>query len=416
MAGAPARILILGAGFGGLYTALQAHRLLHGRAEITLIDRNDYFLYTPLLFQVVGGTLEPHHVARPLRSLLPTELRFVQTTVRGVDLTQRRVETETGTLGYDFLVLALGGVPNFYGMASAARHALPFKWLPDVFRLRTHVAARFAQARADPSHAHDLLRTAVIGAGCTGVELVAELHDWMHGPLTQAHPDLPPDAVELVLAEALDHLLCPMDPRLMRAAVRTLLDRRVDVRLATVVREVGPDWVQVRDPSGEHRRIACGTVVWTAGMQANPVIADLPIPHASAGRLAVTETLQLAGHPDVVVLGDLAACADPHGGILPATAQVGVQQAPAAARTLSALIAGTEPPPFRYKRKGEVVGLGRTGALVEAFGVRFMGLPAWLIGRTIHLARVPDWGDRVSVAWQWAKEVLATPTRRSSRQ
>ncbi|MGH9195134.1 MAG: FAD-dependent oxidoreductase, partial [Acidimicrobiia bacterium] len=133
---APARILILGGGFGGLYTALVASRLLRTRAEITVIDRNDYFLYTPLLFQVAGGSLQARHVARSLRHLLPRSARIIHADVTAIDLDTKQVTTGSGSLSYDFLVLALGGVPNFYGMASAEQHALRFKWLPDVFRLR----------------------------------------------------------------------------------------------------------------------------------------------------------------------------------------------------------------------------------------------------------------------------------------
>lgn len=406
-------MLILGAGFGGLYTALQMHRLLGSRAEITLLDRNDYFLFTPLLFQAVSGTLKTHHVARPLARLLPPGIRFIQTTVHGVDLIGRRVDTDAGALSYDFIVLALGGVPNFYGMASAERHALPFKRLGDVDRLRSHIQHRFAEAERHARRAADLLRTVVTGAGCTGVELIAELHDWLRGPLLRQFPGVRNETVELVLAEALDHLLCPMDPQLMRLAVRKLLERQIDVRLGTFVTEVGDGWLQVRTPSGEQKQIPCGTIVWTAGIKANPVVSNLGVPSESGGRIQVSSTLQILAHPEALAIGDLAACPDPQGGILPATAQVAVQQAPAAARVLYALIAGQEPKHFRYKRKGEVVGLGRMGALAEVFGFKLMGLPAWLIARTIHLARLPDWGDRISVAWEWAKDALALGRGRS---
>jgi len=407
---APASVLILGGGFGGLYTALVASRLLRTRAEITLIDRNDYFLYTPLLFQVAGGTLQAHHVARSLRHLLPRSVRVVHSDVMAIDLEAKQVTTGGGSLGYDYLVLALGGVPNFYGMSSAEQHALRFKWLPDVFRLRTHIEQRFAEAAAEPRRARDVLRTVITGAGCTGVELVAELHDWIHGPLLRHHPSVPRDAPSLVLAEALDHLLCPMDPNLMRKAVRKLLDRRIDLRLQQFVTEVSPGWLKLRGPAGEEQ-VPCGTVVWAAGIKTSPLVAALPLQRGPGGRIDVTPTLQVVGHPEVLALGDLAACADPAGGILPQTAQVAVQQGPAAARTLRALIAGEVPQAFRYRRKGEVVWLGRTGALAEAFGLHLTGLPAWLLSRTVHLARIPDWGDRVAVALQWVKALLAAERR-----
>ncbi|HLE78192.1 MAG TPA: NAD(P)/FAD-dependent oxidoreductase [bacterium] len=400
-----ARILILGAGFGGLFTALQAARLVGDRATITLVDRNDYFLYTPLLFQVVSGTLQPRHVARPIAPLLPPRIRFVRAAVHTIDLDRRRVETDDGSLEYDLLVIALGGVPNFFGLMSAEQHALPFKWLPDVPSLRAHIEERFVQAAHHPDRAADLLRTVVTGAGCTGVELAAELHDWMYGSLAPSHPAVPPSAIGITVAEALDHLLCPMDPGLRRAALRKLTERRIAVQLSSLVTGVGPDWIEYRS-NGEATRVACGTVVWTAGITPSPVVSALPVTFGPGGRIVVSETLQVLGHPDVLAVGDLAACADPQGAILPTTAQVAVQQAPAAVRTLAALIEGRVPQPFRYKRQGEVVGLGRTGALVEAFGVKMVGLPAWLVGRIIHLSRLPDWGDRVAVAWEWARDLL----------
>lgn len=404
VAGERARILILGAGFGGLFTALQAYRVLRHRAAITLVDRNDYFLFTPLLYQAVSGTLRPHHVARPLARLLPRGLQFVQTTVRVVDLDRRRVETEDGPLAYDFLVLALGGIPNFHALESVERYALTFKSLPDALRLRAHLERRFAETQDSPRQAPDLLRTVVTGAGCTGVELVTELFDWMRGPLLRRYPGVRGDAVALILVEALDHLLCPMDRRFRRAAIRQLLARHIDVRLGHHVTKVGPGWVSVRTASGEET-LSCGTVVWTAGIKGNPVVAGLPVAFDPGGRIQVTETLQVPGRPEVLALGDLAACQESGAGPLPATAQVAVQQAPAAARVLAAVLAGRPPESFRFKRKGEVLGLGRFGALAEAFGFRFMGLPAWLIARTIHLARLPDWGDRIAVAWEWAKEL-----------
>lgn len=405
MADARARVLILGAGFGGLFAALRAHRTLRGVAEITLLDRNDHFLFTPLLHQVVSGTLQPHHVARPLRRLLPRGARCVRATVTGVDLASRHVETDVGTLSYDFLVLALGGVPNFYGLTSAEQHALPFKWLPDALRLRSHIERKFAEAADDAGRAPDLLRTVVTGAGCTGVELITELHDWMRGPLLRRHR-VPAHAVTFVLAEALDHLLCPMDPRLMRSAVRQLVTRNIGVRLAHYVAEVAPHGVRLRAAGGEETEMACGTAVWTAGIKAHPVTAALAVPLGPGGRVHVTETLQIPGHPEVLALGDCAACPDPGAGILPATAQVAVQQAAAAARTLGALLAGRQAEPFRFRRKGEVVAFGRLGAFAEVFGFGIMGLPAWLVARTIHLARLPDWGDRIAVAWEWAKDLV----------
>lgn len=402
----PARVVVLGAGFSGLFTALRVRRLLRDRAELTLVDRNDYFLYTPLLFELVSGSLQTHHVARPLARLVPRSVRFVQADVRGIDLLAQRVDTTAGPLAYDFLVIALGSVPNFYGIDSIARYALPFKGLPDVRRLQQQIERRFAQAEGDLQRAADLLRVVVTGAGCTGVELITELDDWMRGPVLRRHTGVPATSPTLVLAEALDHLLCPTDMQLTRATLRDLGRRHIDVRLGHHVMDAGPEWVHVRTASGEVRRIPTGTLVWTAGVKGPPALAALPVAFGPGARLLVAETLQVPGHPEVLVLGDAAACPDGAGGLLPATAQVAVQQATTAARVLRALVDRTQPEPFSYHRMGEVVSLGRMGAVVEAMGLRFWGFPGWLVARAVHLSRLPDWGDRVAVAWVWAKDLL----------
>jgi NADH dehydrogenase len=401
----PARVVILGAGFAGLFTALRAHRLLGDRAEITLVDRNDYFLYTPMLFELVSESLQTRHVARPLSRLVPSGVRCARAEVGGIDLAARRVQTGGGPLSYDLLVIALGSVPNFYGMESIERHALRFKWLSDVQRLQEHIKSRVAGAGGDRERAADAARVVIAGAGCTGVELIAELDDWMAGPLMRwaKHTAAVPN---LVLVEALDHLLCPTDMRLTKATLRDLARRKIDVRLAYRVVDAGPDWVKTRAPSGDEQRIDAGTLVWTAGVKAAPALASLPVTFGPGARLPVTPTLQLSGHPEVLVLGDAAACPDGAGGLLPATAQVAVQQAAAAAKTLRALVDGAQPEPFRYRRMGEVVSLGRMKAVAEAFGLRFQGFPGWLVTRSVHLSRLPDWGDRVAVAWESVKDVL----------
>lgn len=387
-----ARVVVLGGGFGGLFTAVAACRWLQGRAHVVLVDRNDFFLFTPLLYEVVTGRLHPRHVARPLRRLLPRSVEFVQATVQEVDLHGRAVRTDRGQFSYDFLVLALGSVPNFYGIPGAAERALPFKGLPDALRLREAVRQLLSRAAGGTA------RVAVVGAGCTGVELSVELHDWARRA----------GEVRVALLEAMPQLLCPADPHLMRATVAALRSRAIELRLGTWVQEVGEDGVLVRT-DGVCGRLPADLVVWTAGVQANPLVRQLPVERAAGGRVRVTPTLQLPSFPEVLALGDVAACPDPGGGPLPATAQVAVQQAAAAARALRALVEGRPPRPFRYRRKGEILGLGRMGAVAEAFGVRLVGLPAWLLARLVHLARLPDWGDRAAVAWEWAKDAVAGP-------
>lgn len=394
-----ARVVVLGGGFGGLFAAVAASRGLRGRAQLVLVDRHDAFLFTPLLYDVVTGRLSPHHVARPLRRLLPPSVEFVQATVEEVDLHRRTVRTDRGPLRYDFLVLAVGSVPNFYRVPGAQEHALPFKSLGDALRLRERVLGAVGRG------AGGAVRVAVVGAGCTGVELSVALHDWTRRL----------GGAQVALLEAMPRLLCPMDPRLMRATVDALRSRDIEVHLGAVVEEVRGEGVVVR--RGEARELVpADLVVWTAGVQASPLAKELPVEHGPGGRVRVGATLQLPSFPEVVALGDVAACPDGAGGYLPATAQVAVQQAAAAGRALQALVEGRTPGPFRYRRRGEVLGLGRMGAVVEAFGLRLVGFPAWLVASLVHLVRLPDWGDRAAVAWEWAKDAVAGLRQKGSRE
>jgi NADH dehydrogenase len=398
------KILVLGGGFGGLYTALAAHKRLGDRADITLMDRNDYFLFAPLLHQVVSNSLQPHHVSRSLSRLLPREVRFVQASAQAIHLEDQTVETDRGVFPYDYLVIALGAVPNYYGMTSVAEHALPFKGLPDALQLRERILQRFAEATLNPDRAAELLRTVVTGAGCTGVELVSELHDWMTGPLLHDFPTVPKEAVTLALAEAMDGLLCPTNPDLAKQATEQLNSRDISLQFKAAVQDAGPNWMRVKH-GDEVQTEPFGTMVWAAGIKPNPVIADLPVTFDRRGRIIVSETLQVPDHPEVFAIGDLAACPIEDGKVnAPATAQVAVQQAPVTARNLEALITGLDLVTFKYKNLGEVVEMGPTHTLTEAFGKKFTGVTGWLLGRTIHLARLPDWGDRASVAWEWTKQ------------
>jgi len=399
------RILVLGGGFGGLYTALETHRRLGGRVQITVVDRTGSFLFTPLIYQVVSGILGVRHVSRPLSQLLPKAVKTVRASVLKVDLDARRVETDLGPMEYDLLVLALGSVPHYYGIPFAEQHALTFKWLPDAERLRAHIMARFAEAEALPHMSRALLKTVVVGAGCTGVELAAELHDWIYGTLLSRFPRADESAVSLDLVEAMSQMPCPADPELRKAAARQLLSRRLSIRLGTVVEAINRGHVRLRT-NGNVYQEPYGTAVWAAGVRPSPIAATLPLERDPGGRIRVTETLQVPGRPEVLVVGDMAACPDPSGGVVPATAQAAFQEGPAAARTLAALVGGRTPPPFRYKRKGEVLHMGRSGAIGEVYGVRLTGLPAWLAWRTLNLLRLPDWGDRASVALEWAKDAI----------
>jgi len=409
----PKRIVVLGGGFGGLYTALNLKGALKPReAEIHLVSRTDHFLFTPLLHEVAAGLLDPEEVARPLPNLLGRRVAFHHTTVTRLDLEARCVETEDGGLPYDTLVIALGSETNYYGLPNVEGQSLPLKTLDDAMNLRRHFQDLFrrADAETDPEARKRLLTVVLAGAGCTGVELVAELHWYVTHGLARAYPNVDAEReMRLIVVEATDRLLCPKDMVLADRAKKVMQERRIETIFRTAVTGREPGAVHLRDmDTGEESRIPAETLIWTAGIQPNRLVRELPLEHDRRGSLVTGPTLQVKGRPEVYALGDCAAVPVSSGAddFAPWTAQAALQQAKVAAKNIAAGMHGKPMAPFRYRNMGEVVTLGGTEGVSEVFGLRLRGVPGWLAARMAHLARLPDWSDRVRIAAEWGLDFL----------
>jgi len=399
------RVVVVGGGFSGLHLLRRVERLLRpGEVELTLIDRNNYHLFTPLLYQVATGELPPHAVAYPLRlPIAHARQRFVQTEVEGVDLERHAVRTADGDFAYDHLVLVPGSVANDYGIPGVAQHALPTKFLSDGLLLRKRIieAVEAASRETDTGRRRELLTFVIIGAGPVGVELATSLRDLMDHSLRQMYPelDLAHDA-SILLLDGADRILTAMDPRLGRIAMTELERRRVRVILKTLVSEVGEGIVRTKGGPEFRGR----TIVWAGGVRTHPLVTALTgVTLAKDRRLVVDPTFRAGGRDDLLSFGD-AAFFEWHGQPLPQLAQVAVLQAPAVARNLAHLVRGEPLDAFVYKRKGDLIALGRThaGAELARYGhVVLGGLPAWTVWRANYLMQLLGVRNRSTLLMEW---------------
>jgi len=393
------RVVIAGAGFGGLWAA---KRLVGEPVEVLLLDRNNYHTFLPLLYQVAAAELGPTEIAYPVRSIFrgARNVRFRMAEVRELDLDRREVLTSLEQISYDHLVLALGSVSHFFGVEGAERHAYPLRTMEQAIPLRHRLLSRFEAAvyEGDEEKRRRLLTFAIVGGGPTGVEFAGALAELIHGPLRKDYPTLETGEVRIVLLEAMDGLLVGMPDRLGRYARERLERRHVEVRTGAAVRRVRADAVEIED-GGE---IETETVIWTAGVRGDPVAESWGLPVARGGRIEVEPTLRLPGHPDVYVVGDLAYVEDEAGRPLPQVAPVAIQQAERASANILAAARGEEPEPFRYDDPGMLAVIGRNAAVAEVKGRAFTGFFAWVLWLVVHIFELIGFRNRLLVLVNWA--------------
>jgi NADH dehydrogenase len=406
------RIVILGGGFGGVYTALNLEKRLADdpNVEITLVSRDNYFLMTPLLFEAGSGVLEPRHAVNPIRPLLG-RTRFIEADVEAIDFDGRVVygvqassqsaDTLSYELPYDHVVLALGGVTN-RALIPGSELALGFKTLSDAIHVRNHMIDRFEQADAvdDPVRQKALLTFVVIGGGLVGVELMGELTEFVDNLLaTYKHVDR--RLVGFHLLEAGPKVLAEMDRDLADYAVETLRARGVDIRIGVPVSRIEPGGVHL-----DGGFIPADTVVLAAGVAPNPMLADFPLKRDPKGRLVVEATMRSGERPEVWALGDCAAIPDPDGRPYPPLAQHALREAKVLAGNIAAAMAGRPLTPFVYENKGTLASLGHFSGVgkLTPFGGRsfkITGFLAWWVWRTYYMMQMPKLERRVRLVIDW---------------
>jgi NADH:quinone reductase (non-electrogenic) len=410
----PKRIVILGGGFGAVFTAQQLERQLAGRGdyEVVLVAKDNYFVFQPMLPEVISGTIGLLDVVSPLRRLLPgTEIHVRE--VESVDLESQTVTTAPGFLPhphvieYDHLVLALGTVTDFRGLRGLPEHALPFKNLNDALYLRNHVIRALEEAaieRHDERLRRQLLTFMVAGGGFSGVEVVAELNDFVRG-VAKNYPQIDPREIRVVLVHSQDRILPEVPKKLGEFAQRILRERGVELLLnARLSAATGEEAVL-----GDGKTIPTRTLVSTVPSFAHPLVDSLSLPKNKGGRILVTPELQVQGSGNVWALGDCAQVPTVDGTTAPPTAQHATRQAKVLADNLVASIRGGERGIFDFKGLGKMGSLGRHTAVAEIFGMQISGRLAWFLWRTIYLMKLPGLGRRVKVAASWTLDLFLPP-------
>ncbi len=391
-------VVIVGAGFGGLNAARALRR---APAQVVLVDRNNYHLFQPLLYQVATAGLEPEEIAKPARAILRGQknLDFRMVEVSRVDFTAKRVDTSAGPISYDFLVLAPGGETNFFGLESMQRHGLGLKDIPDAIEIRNHVLTCFEQAMLEPDaeKRRALLTFIVVGGGPTGVEMAGALSELIRLVLVKDYPRLNIKDVRILLLEATDKLLAAMPERLREAAVKTLWRKWIDVRFGAQVADY--DGKQIRLKSGEI--IPAQTVIWAAGVRASPLNATLGVAPGRQGRIPVEPTLQVPGHPEVFIIGD-AAYQEQNGEPLPMVAPVAIQMGQFVARNIKRQVRGQPLEPFRYRDQGTLATIGRNAAVANVYGIKATGFVAWVMWLGIHIIQLIGFRNKLFVLINWA--------------
>ena len=396
------RVVIAGAGFGGLTCA---RGLKRAPVDVLLVDRNNYHLFTPLLYQVASAVLDPGEIARPVRQLI-RHLRnadFLLAKITGADLEQRRLLTDHGPVPYDYLVLASGSQSDYFGNASLMRHAFGLKELDEGLAVRNRILMRFEEARwtDDRERRRTLLTFAVVGGGPTGVEMAGALAELIHLVLAKDYRDLDLGLVRVVLLEAAGSLLGAFAEPLRDAARRSLEKKGVEVLLKAKVADVSASSVRLVDG----HEIPASTVIWTAGVRASELGNDLGLPLARQKRVEVLPTLQVAGHPEVFVIGDLAGATD-DGAPLPMLIPVAMQEGRHVAATIRDVLRGYGATNFDYKDPGIMATIGRNSAVAQLGPVRLSGFLGWLMWLTVHLINVVSFRSRVVVLVNWAWDYL----------
>jgi NADH dehydrogenase len=396
------RVVIAGAGFGGLTCA---RALKSARVDVLLVDRNNYHLFTPLLYQVASALLDPGEIARPVRALIRplSNVEFKVAEVTGADLHRCLLLTDRGPLPYDYLVLATGSQSDYFGNASLERHAFGLKGLDEGLDLRNRILSQFETSRweIDPQKRQALLTFAVVGAGPTGVELAGALSELIRLVLRKDYRDLDLSEVRVLLLEAADSPLGTFAPVLRQAARRSLEKKGVELLLGAKVESVTED--SIRLARGDE--MAAGTVIWTAGVRASDLGKAIGVELGRQARVKVEPTLQLPGHPVVFVIGDLAGAID-RGAQLPMLIPVAMQQGKHAGAAISELVRNGGASAFRYKDPGIMATIGRNSAVAELGPVRLSGFFGWMMWLGVHLVNVISFRSRVLVLVNWAWDYL----------
>lgn len=394
------RIVIVGAGFGGLWAAKALGRK---PVDVQMIDRNNYHAFWPLLYQIGAAEIEATEIAYPVRSIVRDfpNVRFRVAEATSIDPERKVIHASGDEMPYDYLILALGSSSHFLNIPGADRYSFPLNTMEDGMQLRNRILSRFELAirEKDAEARRRLLTFVITGGGPTGVEFAGAVMELIQRPLKKDFPELDFDEVSVVLLEAVDRLLTGFEESLGSYAHERLKRMGVDVRLGSMVEEITPDRVKLKGGSD----IPTETVIWTAGVRGAPLAERWGLPVTRKGTVEVERTLQVRGHPDIYVVGDLAHLVQ-RDEPLPMVAPVATQQGKVAAANILRRARDEEQEEFTYDDPGMMATVGRNKAVAQIRGRKFTGFPAWLLWVGVHVANLIGFRNKVLVLINWAMD------------
>ena len=392
-------VVIIGAGFGGMETA---RRLSNAPVQITLIDRHNYHLFQPLLYQVAIAGLVPSQIAYPLRTIFRKQknLTFQMAEVTSIDFESHYIKMDGSVMAYDYLVLAVGGQTNFFGISAVEQNGFQLKDIESAVSTRNHLLQMFEKAsrEVDVDRRKALLTFVVVGGGPTGVETAGALAELITHVLAKDYPQMDLKDVRVLLIEAMDHLMGNYPDELRMATIDLLHRKNVEILLNTKLSDYNGRQISL----GDGTQINTHTLIWTAGVRAAELIDRLGVQQAASGRVRVEPTLQLPQHPEVFILGDAAYLEDGEGQPLPMLATVAQQQAKVTAKNIRRILKGQSAEPFHYKDPGLLATIGRNAAVARIWGLSFSGFIAWIIWVVLHIYRLIGFWNRLVVLINWA--------------
>ncbi len=392
------KVVIIGAGFGGLWAA---KTFSNQPVDVCVIDHNNYHTFFPLLYQVAAAELEPEDIVYPVRSILRkySNINFNLGEVIGIDPARKIVQTRDQNLSYDYLIISAGSKPRFFDVVGASEYSFPLRTLDDAVRLRNHILCRFeaAEIEPDPDIRKQMLTFTIVGGGPTGVEFAGALAELVRMPMRRDYPDLVMKDVRIELLEASERLFNGMPIRLHNYTMKRFMRLGINVQLNADVTQITPHRVILRDG----RTLPTETVVWTAGVEGVKLPRNWDFPTRKNGQVAVRSTLQAPGQDDIYIIGDMAHI-EQAGRPLLLIATVAIQEGRYAAKNILRQVGGKEVVPFEYHDPGMLAVTGRNAAVVRIGRLTLTGFPAWLIWIMVHLYRIVGFRNRLVVFINWA--------------
>ena len=399
------RVVILGGGFGGLSAA---QKLKHAPVDVTLIDRCNFHLFQPLLYQVATGSLSPANISGPLRQVLKHNKNTTVVLGEAVDIDPQKhqVILSDGAIGYDTLIVATGSSHQYFGHDEWEKFAPGLKTIEDATDMRSRILLAFeaAERETDPEKLKEWMTFVIVGAGPTGAELAGALGEIANDTLKHDFRRINPTEAQIILVEGTDRVLPTYPPKLSEAARKMLERLKVTVRTGAMVTDVKAHSVTIK--SGDHSEIIpTRTILWAAGVLASPLglalAKRLGVKTDRAGRVIVDPDMTIPGHPEIFVIGDLSSFTHQTGKPLPGVAQPAIQQGRYVAKVIERRLRGEKMPPFRYFDKGNLATIGRGAAVADLNFMTLTGLPAWLVWIFIHLMYIVEFQNRLLVFLQW---------------